>query len=196
MPKIAAANIEQHLRNQDGLILDAAGRLFLGQGYRATDMGGIARTMGLARNSLYRYYRSKDHILVAVVRREMAPYVERIGALQREIENPLDRIDAWIDLQIELAAGPCLTMMGMLGDIPANAQELRGEIAELHRPSALVLDQAVSELLGNTGRDPGLVSTMITSMVRSVAAMAIESASATDAIRELRISVRKILSAG
>jgi AcrR family transcriptional regulator len=83
VPKISAANIEEHIRVQDGRILDAARALFSANGYRGTDMGDIAKAMGLARNSLYRYYSNKDHILVAVMQRDMIPYVARNRALER-----------------------------------------------------------------------------------------------------------------
>jgi AcrR family transcriptional regulator len=113
MPKIEAKNIEEHVRIQTGRILDTASELFSSAGYRATDLGGIARRMGLARNSLYRYFPSKDHILVAVVEREMAPFAERTSRLAEQYPDPAERIDAWLELQVDLATGPCHAMIRM-----------------------------------------------------------------------------------
>lgn len=194
MPRIAAASIEQHVQNQESRILAAAAKLFLSDGYRSTDMGGIAKSMGLARNSIYRYYRSKDHILVAVIRREMVPFIEQVNALA-EIADPGERIDAWVDIQLELAAGPCLKMIGMLGDLPRNSHDLHSQIRDLHTPSRQVLESASAELLADSGRDPALVSSMVTSMVRAVADQAIAANSTDRYADELRASIRKIFSA-
>ena len=58
MPRIAAANIDEHVRIQNARLTVAAKRLFARQGFASTDMGQIAAAIGLARNSLYRYYPS------------------------------------------------------------------------------------------------------------------------------------------
>ena len=193
MPKISAASIEEHIRVQNGRILDAASELFSAKGYRGTDMGDIAKAMGLARNSLYRYYSSKDHILVAVLQRDMIPYVDRIRALEKDISNPRERIDAWLDLQIELATGPCHAMMKMLGDMRDASQELRAEIGALHEPPGDVLNAAVTEFMKDTQRDVSAICVMIAGMVQSAGGLAMESNRAMSVARELKNSVGKIL---
>jgi AcrR family transcriptional regulator len=195
VPRIAAANIEAHIRNQEKRILNAARDLFTSSGYRATDIADIARSMGLARNSLYRYYSSKDHILVAVVQREMAPFFEQLDEIEKEITDPIKRINAWIELQVEIAAGPCDAMMGMLGEIPPDAYELRKEISALHEPPTRVLRVAVEEVIEGSGRDARLITAMISSMVRSAACIAMETELSDAHISELRHSVSSILSA-
>ena len=153
MPKISAASIEEHIRVQNDRIIDAASELFSVNGYRGTDMGDIAKAMGLARNSLYRYYSNKDHILVAVMQRDMVPYITRIRALEDEIPDPRERIDAWLDLQIELATGPCHASIKMLGDMRDASRDLRREMGALHEPPGAVLSKAVTQLL--KGQAPG-----------------------------------------
>ena len=196
MPRIAAANIEEHIRQQTGRILDAASELFSKSGYRGTDIGDIASAMGLARNSLYRYYSSKDHILVAVMQRDMVPFIDRIEALEQVHANPQSRIKAWLDLQMELATGPCHSTMKMLGDMRESSKELRREIGALHEPPRRVLETAVAELLQGTGRDPKLISSMIASMVQSAGIMAIESKDVDGVRCELARSVLSVLGDG
>jgi AcrR family transcriptional regulator len=193
MPKIAAANIEEHIRAQTGRILDAASQLFAVKGYRGTDMADIAKAMGLARNSLYRYYSNKDHILVAVLQRDMIPYLERIQALEADIPKPRERIDAWLDLQIELATGPCHATIKMLGDMREASQELGQEMVALHEPSGEVLKKAVADLINDTERDVQTICVMISGMVQSAGALAMESNRAPSIARELKKSVGKIL---
>jgi AcrR family transcriptional regulator len=193
MPKISAASIEEHIRVQNGRILDAASELFSITGYRGTDMGDIAKAMGLARNSLYRYYSNKDHILVAVMQRDMAPYVERIRALEDDIPDAHERIDAWLDLQIELATGPCHATMKMLGDMREASQELFQEIGVLHEPPREVLKTAVTQLMEGTRRDVKVICEMISGMVQSAGTLAMEGSRTEGIVRELKNSVGKIL---
>lgn len=193
MPKISAANIEEHLRVQNSRILDAARELFSANGYRGTDMADIAKAMGLARNSLYRYYSNKDHILAAVLQRDMVPYVVRIRALEDEIEDPRERIDAWLDLQIELATGPCHATITMLGDMQDVSRELRQEMGALHEPPGEVLNNAVATILRDTGRDVPAICTMISGMVQSAGALAMEKSDTASIARELKNSVGRIL---
>lgn len=193
MPKISAANIEEHIRVQDGRILDAARALFSANGYRGTDMGDIAKAMGLARNSLYRYYSNKDHILVAVMQRDMIPYVARNRALEDEIADPRERIDAWLDLQIELATGPCHASIKMLGDMREASPELRQQMGAVHEPPGEVLNAAVAQLMTGSGRDVRAICAMISGMVQAAGALAMESNRARSITRELKHSVGKIL---
>lgn len=196
MPKIAAENIEEHVRRQTARILDVARELFAAHGYRGTDLGAIAERMGLARNSLYRYFPSKDHILVAVMEREMMPYVDRTVALADDFPDPGARIVAWLVLQMELATGPCHAMIRMLGDMGGVSAELHQQIRSLHVPPRAVLEVAVTELLAGTGRNPAIVSALIASMVQSAGGLAMGSADVEGVVTELKNSVKSILVSG
>lgn len=193
MPKIAAENIEEHIRQQTTRILDCAAELFAANGYRGTDLGGIAKSMGLARNSLYRYFPSKDHILVAVMQREMSPFVERTAELTRDFPDPLARVDAWLKLQMEIATGPCHEMMRLLGDMNQTNTELRRQIRALHVTPRETLEQAITELLHGTDRDPAVISAMIASMAQAAGGIAMESPDPAAVITELKESVRNLL---
>ena len=196
MPKIAAENIEEHIRRQTERILDASAELFTQNGYRATDLRKIAASAGLARNSLYRYFASKDHILVGVLQREMAQFIDQIAALVDTYPDPAERIDAWLDLQMELAMGPCHAMIRMLGDMNDASDDLRQEIRALHVPPRMALEKAVSELLADCDRDPKVVSAMIASMVLSAGGIAMGATDTEAVVRELKTSVRRILAPG
>jgi AcrR family transcriptional regulator len=196
MPKIEARSIEEHIRQQTGRILDAAGELFTTRGYRGTDLGTIASSMGLARNSLYRYFPGKDHILVAVLEREMAPYRQRIIALADQHADPAGRVDALLELQLEIATGPCHAMMKMLGDMDEASDDLRAQIRSLHDAPRAVLESAVAELLAGSGRDPAIVCAMILNMAMAAGAVAVDSGNAAAALSELKQSVRSVLTRG
>lgn len=193
MPRIEAENIDQHIRLQTQRILDAASQLFAERGYRNTEVRDIASAVGLARNSLYRYYPNKDHILLACLQREMEPHLDRIRELEDIHADPLQRIDAWIDLQLDIAATSCHSMMHMANEIRENSPELRADISALHQPTGDVLATAVASLLAGSGRDAGLVSEMIASMLRSAAAVGMRGGDPDVITRELKDSISRIL---
>lgn len=193
MPRIEAEDIQTHVRNQTGRIIDAASRLFSERGYRGTDLGDIAREIGLARNSLYRYYANKDHILLACLERDMAPIIERTRALENDVNDPHDRIDAWLSLQMEIAETNCHDAMQMVEEVSANSPELRKKISSLHTPSAQVLGSALEEILAKTDDDVELMATMIVSMVRSAAARAMHNGAQQKTLDQLRRAVRGML---
>lgn len=193
MPRIEADSIEEHVRRQTQRILDAASELFARHGYRGTEMRDIAAAVGLRRNSLYRYFPNKDYILLACLQRDMAPQLEKIRQLDNRYPDPRQRLDAWLDLQMEIAATACHGMLHMVNEIRENSPELRREILALHEPPNAVLRQAVSELLDGSGRDAALVGEMIASMLRSAAAAMLAGADRSSAMAELKQSVARVL---
>ncbi|ERP91504.1 MAG: TetR/AcrR family transcriptional regulator [Alcanivoracaceae bacterium] len=58
-----------------------AARLFLTLGYDGTSMSRIARELGVAPNTLYWYYPSKDELLVAVLNRQMSATLARLPGI-------------------------------------------------------------------------------------------------------------------
>jgi AcrR family transcriptional regulator len=58
------------------LILDAASKLIIQYGYDKTTIGDVADAISLNRALVYGYFKSKDDILEALVRREMRNYGE------------------------------------------------------------------------------------------------------------------------
>jgi AcrR family transcriptional regulator len=193
MPRIEAENIEKHIRLQTERILAAAGELFGRRGYRDTDMGDIAKAVGLARNSLYRYYPNKDHILLACLERDMGPSLDRIRALENDYPDPRERLQVWLDLQLQIAEVSCHGAMQMVEDIRANSPQLRKQISALHEPPEQVLHTAVGEILNGSGRDAELVGGMISSMVRSAAATAMRTGKQAEIRAELGASVARVL---
>ena len=194
MPRIDAANIEEHVRLQTGRILAAATTLFQDRGYRATDMEDIALAVGLARNSLYRYYPNKDHILLACVQRDLVPFVEEMRQLEAKFPDPMMRIGAWLDAQIDIATSPAHATMELMGEIRQAAPELRREIMVLHELPNNVLEHAVTQLLKGKRRDVSLLTSLIAGMVEAAARQAINKKSNPVVVkRELGRAVGRVL---
>lgn len=193
MPRIDAASIEEHVRTQTGRILDAATRLFQERGYRKTDMDDIAHAVGLARNSLYRYYRNKDFILLACVERDMGAFVDRMRHLEDEYPDPVERIGAWLDMQMDMATSPAHATMEFMAEIRTDAPELRKRLLELHDAPGNALEGAVAEIVRGKRRDASLIIALIKGMVEAAAGHAIRRESKAAAKRELRRAVERVI---
>lgn len=193
MPRIEAATIEEHVRLQNERVLEAASALFRKQGFHGTDMADIASAVGLARNSLYRYYPNKEHILVACVQRDMGPFLKRIEGLEQAHPEPRARIDAWIDMSIDIATSPAHATLELISEVQESSPELRQQIMLLHQSPNAVLERAVAAVLGRQRRDPALVTAMVAGMVQSGAGQAIRRASHVAVKRELKSAVARLL---
>jgi AcrR family transcriptional regulator len=120
--------------------------LFAQNGFHATDLGDIAREVGLARNSLYRYYANKDELLLACIQEDMAPYLQRLQLLAEEYPDPIERIMAWLGLQFELATGPTHATMELIAEVRESSKGLKKQVAHLHTAPNIFLEQALQEL--------------------------------------------------
>ncbi|MEQ1800706.1 MAG: helix-turn-helix domain-containing protein [Gammaproteobacteria bacterium] len=193
MPRIEAASIEEHVRVQTTRILDVATRLFQERGYRKTDLEDIAQAVGLARNSLYRYYKNKDFILLACVERDMGAFVTRMRSLETEFSDPVARIGAWLDMQMDMAISPAHATLEVMAEIRTDAPELRKRLMELHDAPGNVLEGAVSEAVRGKRRDAALIIALIRGMVEAAAGQAMRRENKTAVKRELRRAVERII---
>jgi len=164
MPRIAAASIDEHVRQQTARITACAREVFARQGFRATDMGDIAAEVGLARNSLYRYFPNKDHMLLACIEEDMAPYLEWLDELPERVPEPSARVVAWVDAQFELATGPSHATMELMAEVSSAGAELMSRVAELHAAPNRALQQALVEF-PSMKENASLHAAMIGSMV-------------------------------
>jgi AcrR family transcriptional regulator len=193
MPRIGAPTIEEHVRNQNGKVLDAASRLFRQRGLHGTDMSDIAQAVGLARNSLYRYYPNKEHLLVACVERDMGPFLEQFRGLETKFTEPRARVDAWIDMSIDIATSASHATLELMSEIKEASSDLRQQVMRLHQLPNEVLSRAVTALVAKQRRDPALVTAMIAGMVQSAAAQAIRRGSSAAVKRELKSACGRLL---
>lgn len=85
-----STSIENAEKKQNGIV-QAALELFLQQGYGDTSMDAVARQAGVTKQTVYRYYPSKETLFVAVMEKiraeETAPYRFGDGSLEEELTN-------------------------------------------------------------------------------------------------------------
>ncbi len=72
------------IHNRTELIIDAADELFARYGYERTSMDDIARHLGIGKGSIYLDFRTKEEILITILKR----YVQRIfEVMQQKVEK-------------------------------------------------------------------------------------------------------------
>ena len=81
----------QNAERKQVTIVQAALALFLEQGYAATSMDAVASWAGVTKQTVYRYYPSKEELFTAVMEKiradEPAPYVFGDADLDTELSN-------------------------------------------------------------------------------------------------------------
>jgi AcrR family transcriptional regulator len=149
MPKISADSIADHVAHQRQAIFEAATELFIERGVAAVSLGDIASAVGLKRNSLYRYFNDRDHLIVELVEHQMAAHADEVEALLATEDSERARLHRWVDCQLDAAAD----RSHMLGyEIAASpgvlGAEARTRIGELHASSVRSVTALLSEVLG------------------------------------------------
>ncbi len=195
MPRITGANIEEHVRAQEAAILDAAALLFVRQGYGATTLGDIADSVGLARNSLYRYFPDKEHILLRWFARETGPLAARSVAVLDADRPPLERIEEWVDLQLDYVADPAHAVGAQLmQEAEALSPSARRQIDDGHRRLYELLGRVVVEVTRRPA-ESAFTTSLVTAMVAEAARRSLEQPLRPRERTRLHRAVRAVLGA-
>ena len=78
MPQIDADTVAEHRARQRNALLDTAREILLSDGYDALTFGALGERTGLARNSVYRYFASRDEVIAELCEREAPAWSDAI----------------------------------------------------------------------------------------------------------------------
>lgn len=196
MPRINAPTVAAHVAEQEAAVLAAAVDLFIERGYENVTLADIAARIGLARNSLYRYFPDKAHMLLRWFDQEMPRQIERTTEILSRPGTPEERILAWAVDQLEYARQPehqLIVRIGVL--LPELDSQDRARLDAAHQR----MSQPLRAVLHDAGIDPDsqdLVADMIQSLVVAVERRhrrASDDATASTDLAYLRHAVRGIL---
>ena len=84
MPRVS----QEHLDARRRQILDAARACFVREGFHATSMQDVLREADLSAGAVYRYFKSKDEIILAIARDALARLAEVIQSSTEEADPP------------------------------------------------------------------------------------------------------------
>ncbi|QYC38285.1 Fatty acid metabolism regulator protein [Nonomuraea coxensis DSM 45129] len=101
MPRIRASTVAEHRAVQHRALLDAA-REILAETGRPPTLTLVAARAGLARPSLYQYFRSSEDLLNALVEDVFPRWSARVAAAMEAAATPGDRVLAYVLTNFEL----------------------------------------------------------------------------------------------
>ena len=130
--------------NRDRL-LAVAKQLFGAQGIGATSMYEIARAAGVGQGTLYRHFADKGEICHALIKEDLAAFMERVGALiggDGAGATPLARLDTLIGEKNRLTESH-LPLFAAMDEAPAGARRAR----PFRGPFHVWLHERISALL-------------------------------------------------
>lgn len=100
--KRAATKPEQRQASME-LLLASALRLFVSQGYRATNLEQISREADLTKGAVYFYFRGKEAVLLELLKQVQIVVVDQaIQAVEAGGGTPTDRLVAYVHYQANL----------------------------------------------------------------------------------------------
>ncbi len=138
MPQIDAPTVAEHRAQQREALLDAAEAILLEEGHGALSFRRARKRTGLARNSIYRYFGSRDDLIAALCERDMPRWLEELESAMAAAADADGRVAAFVSTQLQLVAHGSHRMAQLLGDAPLGPA-VRARINALaYRPAVLL----------------------------------------------------------
>ena len=103
MPRINAATVAEHRARQRAALLNAARELLLDGGYSGLSFGALAKRTGLARPTVYSYFRTRDDVVLALCEAELPQVAADTDRAVRRASTPRDRLAAFVRAQLRAA---------------------------------------------------------------------------------------------
>ncbi|MDO5068097.1 MAG: TetR/AcrR family transcriptional regulator [Propionibacteriaceae bacterium] len=104
MPKIAAPTVAQHRAMVQRRLVDAAEQIMRSGEPEKLTAGAVTSAAGIARNSIYRYVDSVDDLRGLVLERYLPAWLDAVAAELEPMDDPAQRIVAWVAANIRQAA--------------------------------------------------------------------------------------------
>lgn len=158
MPKIAANTVGEHRAAQRRALLDAAHALLSETPERPPGLGEVATRAGLARSSVYHYFRSREDLLNAVVEDMFPRWNAKVIDEMNSAEDP---VWTYVSANLQLVADGEHAIVGALATLmPQTFRDPR--IMEMHDRLLLPL---VDALRTEQVPDPELAAQLINTLV-------------------------------
>jgi len=88
-------------KNKENIILEAAVRVFLEKGFSATTIQDVASAAGIAKGTIYDYFKDKDELFIAAFKYQKCQAKEEIVEILKQHDNFLDKVNAMLDFPIQ-----------------------------------------------------------------------------------------------
>jgi AcrR family transcriptional regulator len=156
MPKVS----ETHLTERRDQILDAAADCFAANGFHSTSMADIIRACGMSAGSVYRYYKSKDDLIAAIIDRYLQMLVFAVVERNKDSSEPMDLVASALEIMEQKSQiGPPPVFLKLMPQFWAEAMR-----NEMIREKAIqfysLMEHQLSEVV-KRAQDQGLIPSAI-----------------------------------
>ncbi|SDU78499.1 TetR/AcrR family transcriptional regulator [Arcanobacterium phocae] len=104
MPRISAPTVKEHHDIVFEKLVNSAEEILRSPNNLPFTAGAVAKKAGIARNSIYRYVPSVDHLRLLVLERYLPAWKERATAAMESADTPSEKLIALVDVSMELGA--------------------------------------------------------------------------------------------
>ncbi|MFF0298078.1 TetR/AcrR family transcriptional regulator [Kitasatospora sp. NPDC004614] len=163
MPKIRAATVAEHRQLQQAALLEAARVLLAEGGREALSFGALAARAGLARSSVYEYFRSKSELVEALCAVDLPLWAAEIEAGMAACDGPAERIEAYVRGQVALATDPVHRALVAVAEYELD-DAARARIRAAHTGLTALVVRTLEEL-GHTG--PAVAASLLQGVVEA-----------------------------
>jgi AcrR family transcriptional regulator len=156
MPRIRAASVAEHRTMQRRALLDAARTLLSEGGTEALTFPALAERTGLARSSVYEYFRSRAAVVEELCAVDFPVWAAEVEAAMAAADSPQAQIEAYVRAQL-----------GLVGDrrhravVAISAGELDAGAREKIRAAHGGLVAMVGAALSDLGHDEPRLTAML-----------------------------------
>jgi AcrR family transcriptional regulator len=128
-------------------IIATARELFETKEYSKTTMQNVMDQLGIAKGTIYHYFKSKEELLEAVIEQTVAEYISGMQAILSETEgNALDKMRVLITAgQVSDQHGEILEQLHHPGNVGMHTRQLAVTLSELAPIYASVIQQGCDE---------------------------------------------------
>lgn len=180
MPRIRAASVAEHRQLQHDALLAAARALLAEGGAEALTFPRLAARTGLARSSVYEYFKSRAAVIEALCAVDLPVWAAEVAEAVRAGATPTARVEAYVRAQLALAGDARHRALAAL-----SALELDAAARERIRAAHGLLVGPLVEALAELGHPrPALAAQLLQGTVEA-AAKRLEWCAAVDETPEL-----------
>ncbi|MHA1538232.1 MAG: TetR/AcrR family transcriptional regulator [Alphaproteobacteria bacterium] len=159
----AVKTVKRRQTNRREILLEAAARRFVEDGYTAASMRDIARDAGMQPGSIYYHFASKEELLVAVHEDGMRLITDTVLATLAgaEAKSAWDRLEAACiaHLQVLLEGGE--RIKAVMRNVPLKSHPSRDHITQMRDEYEAIFAALLGELALPEGTDPRALRLML-----------------------------------
>ena len=163
VPRIEAESVAEHRAHQHDALLDAAERLLLEDGYEGLSFRTLGDRTGLARNSIYRYFSSRDEVIAELCERALPYWLDAVDAAMAEAGSIEGKVDAYVRVHLAMVTSGRHRLAKVLERAPLGP-EARARIDAMPDQAAARLETA---LAADGHPAPWLTAQLVTGLVNT-----------------------------